>query len=353
MKKEKEERKAAEAENEAAEPEHSKRRTILGFLPHRHKDKEVKSPAATPNKEVKPPVTTTDKETKVSSSEHDRTTALPIFTTTNTTPSQAPPTDAATQKVSSTTDRTSTTSAPIASKEVDQPASSLAVSDAKSDTASLTKSGGVKGFLAKLRHGTSKTDHEDGEKAVATTTADPEIPAVVSSEAKADKQVKDEKTVDTPFVAAAVSGLPQHVGTDGQIGDANRVSGLNDNADAASPSSFRRRDAEGNDADVSSLSSSGLEEEDLAEGRTGRVARALGLGKLKSKNKTAAKEPEEEPHSTPAAVADTKVDKEDEDDNDTFVEAQDTIDTTAASDPALAPHATAQPGRETKFVEEL
>lgn len=122
----------------------------------------------------------------------------------------------------------------------------------------------------------------------------------------------------------------------------------------ASPSSFDRRRASAEDvdtsptrgrkksADLSSLSSasSGLVEDDLAEGRTGRMARA------------------EKGNQLGAPIASTEKTRKgvrsDDDDSDQFEEARDHFDEGLAPRPSFAGQAkSASPARETKFHEEV
>lgn len=129
---------------------------------------------------------------------------------------------------------------------------------------------------------------------------------------------------------------------------------------AVSPSSFDRRRATSDDdlpaagrkssadlSDVSSLSSSGLDEDDLQDGRTGRMTRALGAKKTKA---TGA---EVLPTTESDAVAGKGV-RSDDDDSDQFEEARDNFDEGLAPRPSFAGQAkSSSPARETRFKEEV
>lgn len=123
-----------------------------------------------------------------------------------------------------------------------------------------------------------------------------------------------------------------------------RVSGIEEDAGSVSPSSFRRGQSP---ADISSLSSSGLEEEDLERGRTGRVARTLDLGKAK---------PKEVEVKQGGQRVDTDSDDDAEEEDGQFEEARDTFDEGSAPAPAFTgqrKRSSSPAGRETKFTEEL
>ncbi|KAM0721831.1 hypothetical protein Q7P37_002756 [Cladosporium fusiforme] len=117
-----------------------------------------------------------------------------------------------------------------------------------------------------------------------------------------------------------------------------------------SPSSFNRHHPDSRKSstdlgDVSSLSSSGLDEDDLQAGRTGRMARALGLKKGKG-NEPQADEAKGEKVG--------KGVKSDDDDSDQFEEARDHFDEGLAPRPSFAGQAkSASPARETRFHEEV
>lgn len=131
-----------------------------------------------------------------------------------------------------------------------------------------------------------------------------------------------------------------------------------DDPRSASPSSFNRHRVADNEdgnksstdlGDVSSLSSSGLEEDDLQPGRTGRMARALGLNKGKGKAADVSKDDEELEGKKRVSTS-----KNDEDDSDQFEEARDHFDEGLAPRPSFGGQAkSASPARETKFHEEV
>jgi hypothetical protein len=123
---------------------------------------------------------------------------------------------------------------------------------------------------------------------------------------------------------------------------------------AISPSSFNRHGSTDSDvpatrrksldhSDVSSLSSSGLDEDDLQDGRTGRMTRALGSKKTKT---TGAE-------GLPTTGAGQGI-RSDDDDSDQFEEARDHFDEGLAPRPNFAGQAkSSSPARETRFKEEV
>jgi hypothetical protein len=129
-------------------------------------------------------------------------------------------------------------------------------------------------------------------------------------------------------------------------------------ARAASPSSFTRRRHSSSDdgvatprksslslSDVSSLSS-GLDEDDFQEGRTGRMARA-------EKKKTAGVDADGVDGLTTTTNTGKGV-RSDEDESDQFEEARDHFDEGLAPRPSFGGQAkSASPARETKFKEEV
>lgn len=175
---------------------------------------------------------------------------------------------------------------------------------------------GIKGLFSRLTNKRSKADTKVAEPAPTPTTATSDKGFVggaaltgASSKESAVPSASDPIKSSTETAAAPASI---------------------ESAGVASPSSFRRH--EGSLGDVSSLSSSGADEEDVARGRTGRTAGMLssfGKGKAKAADK-------------------------DSDDGEEFEEARDNFDESLAPPPAFAGQAkTGSPVRGTKFVEEL
>jgi hypothetical protein len=123
---------------------------------------------------------------------------------------------------------------------------------------------------------------------------------------------------------------------------------------AVSPSSFNRHGSTDSDvpargkksvdlSDVSSLSFSGLDEDDLQDGRTGRMTRALGSKKTKTTDTKGL--------STTGAGQGIR---SDDDDSDQFEEARDHFDEGLAPRPNFAGQAkSSSPARETRFKEEV
>lgn len=196
---------------------------------------------------------------------------------------------------------------------------------------------GIKGLFSKLRHRKSHAEEDLHESKPTTSTS-----AVVGSASVADEQ-HEKATVDKqPVVADTVTEpptLPQQTQKNVQAVEPLQASGVGSDATPISPSSFRRHDLDEDDADVSSFSS-GIGEDDFKDGLTGRTARAT----RQQGDKT----------SEPKTLRKTSDDLDDEDEQ-TFEEARDTVDSTSAPEPAFVGHknATAQHGRETKFQEVL
>lgn len=169
--------------------------------------------------------------------------------------------------------------------------------------------------------------------------------------------------------------LPQHIGTDGPIGDpegrvsttsASVAGAENARASTGSPtsaSSFKRHDADLRDPD--DVSSSGAEEDDLQRGRGGggRFARKLGFGRHRERDdgdaevKEGGKDAEAEgpavTTTSPSASRKGEVDVEDErPSEEQFEEARDTFDESLAPPAAFAGQPKSQsPVRETRFTE--
>ena len=134
---------------------------------------------------------------------------------------------------------------------------------------------------------------------------------------------------------------PEHIGTDGPIGDSKHISGLGGDPRATSQSSFQRYDEELKDLD--DVSSSGVDEEDVERGRGGRLTQKLGLVKDKQKA-------EGEAGNGKSAVGNTNSNGEDEQ----FEEARDHFDESLAPPPAFGGQAKSEsPVRETRFSEQF
>lgn len=214
---------------------------------------------------------------------------------------------------------------------------------------------GFRGFFSKLR---SKSK---GDNKLRSEGADVEkVAPAVTGTTKAPTEPVTEKSASEPTFttdAAATAPAAAHVGTDGAIG----TSTLPDVKKAArdvSPSSFRRRRSGSSLGDVSSLSSSGLEEGDIVQGRSGRMVRAMKHGDSKGKGKGKATEAEAASPKKNMLVKDPTsagaVTSGDEGESDQFEEARDTFDEGLAPQPAFGGQAKSQsPARETRFHEEV
>lgn len=201
---------------------------------------------------------------------------------------------------------------------------------------------GFRGFFSKLR---SKSK---GDNKLRTEAADVEkVAPTVSGTAAAPREPVTDKPASEPTSttdASATAPTAAHVGTESAIGTST-LPEVNKAARSISPSSFRRRKSSSSLGDVSSLSSSGLDEDDLVEGRSGRMARALKAGTAKNKGK--AKEVD-------AANPLAKDPVVSGDESDQFEEARDHFDEGLAPQPAFGGQAKSQsPARETRFHEEV
>lgn len=202
---------------------------------------------------------------------------------------------------------------------------------------------GIKGLFSKLRSRKPHSEEDASTSKPATSTS-----AVTGSTAVADKQHKDATVEPVPVVASSITApaaLPQPTGHHDQADAPVRVSGAESSEEPLSPSSFRRHDVDDDDADISSLSS-GVDEDDFKEGRTGRAARALRTQKTTSATGT-----------EKATKYQDKVayDQDEEDEGEeTFEEARDTVEANTASEHVVLGQTNAtQQGRETKFQEVL
>ncbi|KAK6403028.1 Eisosome assembly protein, partial [Oleoguttula sp. CCFEE 5521] len=186
-----------------------------------------------------------------------------------------------------------TTTAPTTSSKLQKSTDQKADRSTTAATTDEAPSKGIRGFFSKFRSGGPSTSSK-------VTKSDP-------------------TTTDTKASTSLSSGSSAPVTT-------GVVAPLATKSDApASPSSFRRHRG---DSDVSSLSSSGLDESDIEAGRTGRVARALKVGGGKDK----------EPVSAATGVVGTAsgVEKVESNKTEQFEEARDHFDEGLAPAPAFA-----------------
>jgi hypothetical protein len=151
----------------------------------------------------------------------------------------------------------------------------------------------------------------------------------------------DKTTREQPLTSA-------HIGTDGPIGDSKHISGVGGDPRSASPSSFKRYDDELRDLD--DVSSSGVDEDDYARGRGGRLAKRLGISRRKGKDKTTDGEEGKGGNLEREATKETSTSG----DGDQFEEARDHFDESLAPPPAFAGQAKSEsPVRGTRFQEQL
>lgn len=202
------------------------------------------------------------------------------------------------------------------------------------------ESKGFRGFIKKLRNRDSRSENKAPD-ALSPTESQKSIPYEST-------KAGDAPATDTTSPTGAKPELPpvetgpklgdEHIGTDGPIGDSQKVSGIGGNPEPDSPSSFKRGETALNDPD--DVSSSGADEDDIARGRGGRISRKLGFGRDKGKKKMEAGTDSDRQNSN----------TEDEQ----FEEARDHFDENLAPPPAFAGQAKSEsPVRETKFQEQL
>lgn len=192
---------------------------------------------------------------------------------------------------------------------------------------------GFKGFLNKLRSKSKNEGHNKLHKNRAASDEQTEKEKPFQGGAKytgagtentnanmngnGDEKEEFLTPVTTTSAGREANGLPaEHVGTDGQIGDSQHISGLGGDPRAGSPSSFQRR----HDKDLEGLddaSSSGTEEGDVTRGRQGK-----GKGRAGA-----------------------------ESDDEQFEEARDHFDESLAPPPAFTGQKSESPVRETRFHE--
>ena len=216
-----------------------------------------------------------------------------------------------------------------------------------------SKDKGVRGFLRKLTGRNSKPENKLQKsskfRAASGASSDKSEKSFQGGAKYTETKEKEKDDLITPVTTTSVGKAEEenltseHVGTDGAIGDSKDISGVEGDARASSPSSFKRYDQDLNDPD--DVSSSGAEEEDVARGRTGRIAKKLGLAKGKGNEKDAELGRQE--------TRQSGVSKGNGDDEQ-FEEARDTFDESLAPPPAFAGQAkTESPSRETRFHEQL
>ena len=229
------------------------------------------------------------------------------------------------------------------------------------------------GKLHKTRSSTDQSQSEKGFQGGAKFTSpqtrkegDGEtITPVTTTTASAGNRESVEKQTETGTLDPSdPKPLPLHMGTDGPIGDpAGRVSTTEGaRASTGSPtsaSSFKRHDADLRDPD--DVSSSGAEEDDLQrgrEGRGGRFARKLGLGRHRDRDDEAKDADAEGPAVTTTSPSASRKDGVDGDGDgerpseEQFEEARDTFDESLAPPAAFAGQPKSQsPVRETRFTE--
>ncbi|OQO09043.1 hypothetical protein B0A48_05934 [Cryoendolithus antarcticus] len=218
--------------------------------------------------------------------------------------------------VTESTTAASTTTGPRTSSKLQKSTDQKADRSTATTTTEEAQPKGIRGFFSKFRSGGPSTSSKV-TKSDPSTTTDPKA-----------------STSLTPGSSApATTGV---------------VAPLATKSDApASPSSFRRHRG---DSDVSSLSSSGLDESDIEAGRTGRVARALKVGGGKGK------EPVTTATGAGSGVVGTAsgVEKVESNKTEQFEEARDHFDEGLAPAPAFAGQAKSHsPARETRFREEV
>ena len=210
------------------------------------------------------------------------------------------------------------------------------------------KEGGVRGFFRKLKN-KSKADNKLQKRSTSATASKTSLPAATASkeseEVKAPEPLpvegsKAEEYITPVTTTSAALEQEKHMGTDGPIGDPKHVSGLGGDPRPTSPSSFARGRAEPRDLD--DVSSSGADEEDVERGRTGRLARKLGLKKDKGKEKANG----DDVASPLSATSNGESDQ--------FEEARDQFDESLAPPPAFGGQMkSGSPVRETRFQEQL
>lgn len=213
------------------------------------------------------------------------------------------------------------------------------------------KEGGVRGFFRKLKN-KSKQDNKLQKRQPSATPSESSATAAASKdteEVKAPEPLpvegsKAEEYITPVTSTSAAAEQEQHMGTDGPIGDPKKVSGIGGDPRPTSPSSFERHGAQPRDLD--DVSSSGAEEEDVSRGRTGRLARKLGL-KKDDQEKGQAKG-DEVPQSTTTRTSNLTGE------SDQFEEARDQFDESLAPPPAFGGQMKSEsPVRETRFQEQL
>ncbi|KAK3642296.1 Eisosome assembly protein [Elasticomyces elasticus] len=192
---------------------------------------------------------------------------------------------------------------------------------ALSDEPTEKEQKGLRGFLSKFKGG--RGTKEPGK-----------ISSGMRHGSASDGKQSSEASVPAIGTTASATQPGQH---DGASNDPTHISGAGGNPRAVSPSSFRRRSRELDE--LSDVSSSGLEEEDLYRGRGSKSRKQGGKSTLTQKLGMGGKGKGRE--------------TEDEDDEQ-FEEARDHFDETLAPPPAFGGQAkSASPVRETRFKEDV
>lgn len=174
---------------------------------------------------------------------------------------------------------------------------------------------GLRGFFRKLKN-KSKADNKLTKARVSSDSAS-EKSFQGGAKYTGTTSGKDDAITPVTTTTAGLEAEGVRMGTDGPIGDTHHVSGLGGDPRPESPSSFKRYDEEPNDLD--DVSSSGADEEDVARGRSGRVAQTTSNGE-----------------------------------DDQFEEARDHFDESLAPPPAFGGQQKSEsPVRETRFQEQL
>lgn len=219
---------------------------------------------------------------------------------------------------------------------------------------------GLRGFFNKLKPKQSK-DKE--------TSKLPEFKTIGRKDRDASKTEQKAAAISAaatvPAAAAARSdddplkpttwadAEPLHIGTDGPINDPKHVSGINGQPSAVpvddvlgpeSPSSFVRHGDNAATKDLDDVSSSGVDEEDVKQGRAGRLAAKLGLVSHKEDRHLLHKKALDDQRKNSVADAD--------DDDQQFEEARDHFDESAAPAPPVVEKKAVE-GKGTKFTENL
>ncbi|KXT03169.1 hypothetical protein AC579_6869 [Pseudocercospora musae] len=214
---------------------------------------------------------------------------------------------------------------------------------------------GIRGLISRIRQ-KSKSEKQPGSFMTKTDSKDSNVPydatkagqkptpvATASDAAKAENTATSPTTIP-PVDTGSKFEIPTHVGTDGAIGDATRISGIAGNPEPESPSSFNRHEQDLHDPD--DASSSGADEDDVQRGRGGRIAKKLGFGNYRTKNSEKSKASGNEMERGNSNTSATE--------DETFEEARDHFDESLAPPPAFGGQKKSEsPVRETRFKEDV